>query len=59
MPLVEDDDLIETLAPDTVHDSLRVRVLPRAVKRNLDLFHTQMLDALLECGALDRVPVPY
>jgi hypothetical protein len=59
MPLVEDHDFVETLTPDTAHDSFRVRVLPRAVKRNLDLFHTRMLDALLECGALDRVPVPY
>ena len=58
MPLVENDDLVETLTPDTAHDWLRVWVLPRAMKRNLTLFHTQMLDALLECGALDRVQVP-
>jgi hypothetical protein len=56
MPLVEDDDLVETRTLDTANDSFRVRVLPRAVKRNLD--HTQMLDALSEGGAVDRVAVP-
>jgi hypothetical protein len=58
MPLVEHDDLIETLTPDTANDSFRIWVVPRAVRRNLDRFHPQMLDALLECGAVDRVPIP-
>jgi hypothetical protein len=58
MPLVEHDDLVETLTPDTANDSFRIRVLPRAVRSNLNLFHTHMLDALLECGAVDRVPIP-
>ena len=44
MPVVEDDDMIEHLAPDTPDEPLAVGILPRAVGRNLDLFYTQVLD---------------
>jgi len=44
MPLVEDDDMIEHIAPETPDKPLAVGMLPRAVGRNLDLFSTQVLD---------------
>ena len=44
MPLVEDDDMIEHIAPETPDKPLAVGILPRAVGRNLDLFYTQVLD---------------
>jgi len=44
MPLVEDDDMIEHIAPETPDKPLAVGMLPRAVGRNLDLFYTQVLD---------------
>jgi hypothetical protein len=44
MLLVEDDDMIEHLAPDTPDEPLAVGILLRAVGRNLDLFYTQVFD---------------
>jgi hypothetical protein len=44
MPVVEDDDMIEHIAPDTPDEPLAVGILPRAVGRNLDLLDTQVLD---------------
>jgi hypothetical protein len=44
MLAVEDNDMIEHIAPDTPDEPLAVGMLPRAMGRNLDLFDTQVLD---------------
>src|SRR6266704_5840519 len=38
MPLVEDDDLIERIAPDTPDEPLAVGILPRTARGDLDFF---------------------
>jgi hypothetical protein len=58
MPLVEYDDIIETLAPDAPNDPLAVWILPGTAGRNLYLFNAQVADSVLERGAVDRIPVP-
>jgi len=57
MGLVAYDDVIQTLAADAPDEALTVGILPRAVGRNLDLFHPQVLDPLLACGPIGRVAV--
>src|SRR5215475_6555963 len=53
MPLVEHDDMIETLAPDTPNEPLAVRILPRRSGRNLHFFDTHVADSLLKELAVD------
>src|SRR5215475_7206722 len=57
MPFVEHDDMIEYVATETPDESLAVGILPGAARGNLHLFDTQMCDARLEGGTIDRVPV--
>ena len=57
MPFVEHDDMIEYVATETPDEPLAVGVLPGAAGGNLHIFDTQICDARLEGGAIDRVPV--
>ena len=48
MPLIEHDDMIEHVAPDTADEPLAVWILPGTARGDLHLFDAQVLDALLE-----------
>jgi hypothetical protein len=58
MALTEHDHVIQTLPADTVHDTLHIRVLPRAIRGRDDLDHLQAVDTLTECRAIDTIAVP-
>ena len=53
----EDDDVIQTLAPDGADEALREGVLPRAVRRRQDFTDAHALEALPEPVTVDRVAV--
>ena len=53
----EDDDVIQTLAPDRADEALREGVLPRAVRRRQDFTDAHALEALPEHVPVDRVAV--
>ena len=53
----EDDDVIQTLAPDGADEALGEGVLPRAVRRRQDFTDTHALQALAEHVTVDRVAV--
>src|SRR5215831_3713778 len=56
MPFVEDDDLIEHLAPDTPDEPLAGGILPGTARGSFDFFDAHGLEALLERPNGDRVP---
>ena|SRR2546429_299455 len=56
MPLVEDDDLIERIAPDTPDEPFAVGILPRTARGDLDFFATDVLHAVLERRTVNGVP---
>src|SRR5467141_2919531 len=53
----EDEDLIQTLAPDGADEPLREGVLPRAVRRREDFTDAHALHALPEHVTVDRVAI--
>jgi len=53
----EDDDVIQTLAPDGADEAFREGVLPRAVRRRQDFTDAHALQALPEHVTVDRVAV--
>src|SRR6266700_3319838 len=56
MPLVQDDDMIQTLPPDTPDEPFNIGILPRTPWRNEDLLDAHMLDPLSKGCAIDTVP---
>ena len=57
VPFAEDDDVIQTLAPDGADEPLREGVLPGAVRRRQDFTDAHALEALPEHVTVDRVAV--
>jgi hypothetical protein len=57
--LVEDNQVIETLAANTADDPFDVRALPRRVRRRQDLLDAEAFDAPAEVPAVDLVAIPY
>jgi hypothetical protein len=57
--VLEDDQVIETLAADTADDPFDVRALPRRARRRQDLLDTKPGDASVEIPAVDRITIPY
>ncbi len=53
----EDDDVIQTLAPDGADEALRERVLPWAVRRRQDFTDAHAPHALPEHVTVDRVAI--
>ena len=53
----EDDDVIQTLAPDGADEALGEGVLPRAVRRRQDFTDANAFEALPEHVPVDRVAV--
>ena len=58
MPAVEDDDILDHVAPNAANDPLAGGMLPWTARGSFDFFDTHVLDALLERPTVDRVPVP-
>src|SRR5262249_32269400 len=58
MSVIEDDDMIEHVAPNAADDPLAVGILPRTSRGNLDFFDAHVLDALLERHTVNGVPIP-
>ena len=57
VPFAEDDDVIQTLAPDGADEALREGVLPGAVRRRQDFTDAHALEAPPEHVTEDRVAV--
>jgi hypothetical protein len=57
VPFAKDQYVIQTLAPDGADESLRERILPRAVRRREDFTDAQALHALPEHVTVDRVAI--
>ncbi len=57
VPFAEDEDVIQTLAPDRAEESLRERVLPRAVGRRQDLIDPHVLHSLSERVSVDLIAI--
>ncbi len=57
MRLIQHDDLIQALTPHAADEPLALGILPRRTGRDLHFFNAQVADSLLECGAVDRVPI--
>jgi hypothetical protein len=57
MPLVGDDDVVETLAPDRPNDAFDVRILPRRAWCGADGRQADRVDRPTECGIEGRVAV--
>jgi hypothetical protein len=58
VPLVEDDNVIETFSTDRADDALDVRILPRGSCCRDDLLNSHSPDALTESMTIRSVPVP-
>jgi hypothetical protein len=57
VPFTQDEDVIQTLAPDRADESLCEGVLPWAVGRSQDFTDAHALHALAERVAVDRVAI--
>src|SRR6266540_2420600 len=57
VPLTEDEHMIQTLAPDRSDESLRERVLPRAVRRREHLLDPHALHAMPKLQTVDVIAV--
>ena len=58
MSLAEDEDVIQTLAPDGADEALCEGVLPRAVRRREKLLDSHALYAIPELLTIDLVTIP-
>ena len=52
VPLIEDDDVIETFATDRANDAFDIGVLPRRSRRGDDLLDGHRLDTIAEGGPI-------
>src|SRR4029453_14622462 len=57
VPVAENENVIQTLAPDRTDEALGERVLPRALRRRGDFTDTHALHALPEHVTVDRVAI--
>jgi hypothetical protein len=57
VPLAEDDDVIEQLAPDGAHEPLSETVLPRRPRRDPDLLEIHGGEPLVEQDAEDPIAI--
>lgn len=57
MVFVEDDDVVQTLSPYTAVKSLRIRILPRAMRWREDFFNAHVFDASPKPVAVDAIAV--
>ena len=57
MPFVEDEDMVQTLAPDRADKALREGVLPRAMGRGQDFHDSHAVHPLPERGTVDTVAI--
>ena len=57
VPLVEDDHMIETLAPNASNDPFDVGALPRGVRRRRNLLDVESRNAPFEVRPVDSIPV--
>ena len=57
MPFAEDEDVIQTLAPDRADKPRRERVLPRAVGRRQDLIDPHAPHSLSERVSVDLIAI--
>src|SRR5947209_1290567 len=57
VPFAEDEDVIQTLAPDRADEPLRERVLPRAVRRRQDLNDPHAPHSLSERVSVDLIAI--
>jgi hypothetical protein len=57
MPLAENDDMVQTLAPNRTDQALGERILPRASGSREDLVDPHALHALTEGVPVDRVAI--
>jgi hypothetical protein len=57
MILVQDEDVVETLAAQGPDEAFHVRILPRGPRRRLDFADPQGLDAARKHDPVDRIAV--
>ena len=55
---IENNDVVQALAPKGANQAFDHRILPRRLRGNYLLFQSQALDAAHEIGAIDAIPVP-
>jgi hypothetical protein len=58
LPLVDRDDVVETIPSEAPDPALGISVLPRRPQSRADLFETELLDPSTEFPTVDRVIVP-
>jgi hypothetical protein len=56
MTIVQHDNMIRAIPPDTASDSFNKCILPRTSRRSEHLFNARALDALLELAPIDSRP---
>ena len=57
MPLAENDDMVQTLAPDRTDQALHERILARAVRRREDVVDPHALHAVAKLLAIHLLTV--
>ena len=57
MQLVQNENMIQTLAPHRADQPLHERILPRTVRRRENFINTQVLHSVLELLAVDTVAI--
>ena len=57
MSCIQDEELIQTLAPDRANQALHIRILLRRTGRDFQLLHSQSLDALSKNSAVNRIAI--
>jgi len=55
--LVEDNDMVETLATDGTDQAFRVQILPGRMRRTYDLLDAHARYTPLECLAINAIPI--
>ncbi len=58
LTLVQDDDVIQAVAPDAPDHSFRISILPRAPRSRQDLIDIDAFDALTELTPIDTIAIP-
>jgi hypothetical protein len=55
--LIDDDQMVQTLSPDTADDPFGKRILPRTPHRRDHLFDPHPFDSMLEILAINAVAI--
>jgi hypothetical protein len=58
MPIINDNDVVQALAPDTADQPLHVTILPRTLSGDENLLNTHSFNSCRERMTIDSISIP-